>query len=134
MRTMGMMFATILALSVVAGCGRSRGGGISKGEGFRLITADSTMEITQGDRKTVTVSLAREGKFKRDVTLQATTDPGLTVEPNEVYISASSSPDVQLQIKAHEDAALGDYRLQVTATPEAGRVTSTEIMIQVVSP
>jgi len=60
-----VMIVTTLALLVVVGCGSPKGGGMSTDEGFRLGTPFFTTDITQGDRKTVTVSVKRTSSLKR---------------------------------------------------------------------
>jgi uncharacterized membrane protein len=123
-----------LALAVVFGCMSPRGGGMAEDEGFKIAVPTFTTDLKQGDRQTVTVSLKRGKYFKQDVTLQVTATGGISVEPNRVVVKASESPDVQFQIKAPKDAALGEYRVFVKGTPETGRPTSTEITVKVVSP
>jgi uncharacterized membrane protein len=125
---------TTLALSVMVGCGSPRGGGISADEGFRLDTPFFTPSIKQGDRETVTVSIDRDKYFKQDVRLQAETAPGLRVDPTEVLVRADESADVQFQITADDNAALGQYIVRVKGTPQSGQSTSTEVKIKVVAP
>jgi uncharacterized membrane protein len=123
-----------LASLIIAGCGSPKGGGLSADEGFRLDTPFFTTNITQGDRKTVTVSVDRDKYFKEDVRLQAESSPGISVDPTDVLVRADESADVQFQISAAEDAALGEYIVRVKGTPETGQSTSTEIKVKVVSP
>ena len=123
-----------LALSLVAGCGSPEGGGMSADQGFRLSTPFFTTDIQQGDRMTVTVTVKRDEFFKEDVKLQATASPGIHIDPTHVVVKASDSPDVQFQIRAPKDAALGEYRVYVKGTPETGQPTSTEIKVKVVAP
>jgi len=129
-----IMIVMALALTVVVGCGSPKGGGISAQEGFRLSTPFFTTDIKQGDRQTVTVSLHRDKYFKEDVKLELKASEGISVRPTDVLVKASDSPDVQFQIIAPKDAALGDYRVRVVGTPETGQPTSTEIKVKVVAP
>jgi uncharacterized membrane protein len=123
-----------LAVAVVSGCTSPRGGGMSSDEGFKVAAPTLTTEIKQGDRQTVTVSLKRDKYFKQDVTLRSTASKGLSVDPLKVVVKAGDSPDVQFQIKAPKDAALGEYKIIVRATPESGTETSTDITVKVVAP
>ena len=133
-----IMVVTAVALSLVVGCGSPKGGGMSTDQGFRLSTSLGSSifatSIKQGDRKTVTVSVKRDEYFKQDVRLQATASPGISVEPTNVLVRASDSPDVQLQITAPQDAAIGEYQVRVNATPETGQPTAMEIKVKVVRP
>jgi uncharacterized membrane protein len=56
------------------------------------------------------------------------------VAPNAFLIKASEKPEAQLRIAAPRDAALGEYRVYVNATPASGKTTSTEFTVKVVAP
>ena len=123
-----------LAVAVVSGCTSPRGGGMSSDEGFKIGGPAFITEVKQGDRQTVTVTVNRDKYFKQEVTLLATATSGITVEPSKVVVKANESPDVPFQIKAPKDAALGEYKIIVRATPESGTETSTDITVKVVAP
>jgi uncharacterized membrane protein len=80
------------------------------------------------------VTLHREKFFKQDVRLQVSASSGISVTPTDVLVKASDTPEVQLQIAAPKDAALGEYRVRIKGTPETGQPTSTEIKVKVVGP
>jgi uncharacterized membrane protein len=122
-----------LALVAVAGCESPRGGGISGGEGFKIVVPMLGETIHQGETKTVTVSLDRGKYFKRDVTLDIRAK-GIGVEPMKVLIKASDKPDVTLRITAAKDAALGEFPVHLTGTPAMGEATSMEFKVKVVAP
>jgi uncharacterized membrane protein len=103
-------------------------------EGFRIGVPTFTTDVKQGEVQTVTVSLKRDSLFKLDVTLQVKAARGISVEPSSVTIKASDKPDVQLQIAAPKDAALGEYPVVVKGTPETGEPTSVGFTVKVVSP
>ena len=107
---------------------------MSSDEGFKITAPTFNTDIKQGDRQTVKVSLQRDKFFKQDVTLQATSTSGITVEPSKVVVKASESPDVQFQVKAPKDAALGEYLVHIVATPETGASTSKDFTVKVVGP
>ncbi|MFO8012542.1 MAG: hypothetical protein R6X20_04460 [Phycisphaerae bacterium] len=130
-----VMVATTLALSVIVGCASPRGGSLSSDEGFKIAGGPLfATSVKQGDRETMTVSLERDKYFKEDVTLEATATSGLRVEPSKVVVKASESPEVQFQVTASEDAALGEYLLHIVATPETGAPTSKDFTVKVVGP
>jgi uncharacterized membrane protein len=129
-----MAIVMTLALTVVFGCGSPKGGGMSSDEGFRISTPFFTTDIQQGDRKTVTVSVKRDEFFKQNVRLQVSASSGISVTPTDVLVKANDTPEVQLQIAAPKDAALGEYRVRIKGTPETGQPTSTEIKVKVVGP
>ena len=129
-----LMMLMALTVAAVSGCGSPRGGSMSSDEGFRIATPTFATDVKQGDRQTVTVSLKRDKYFKQNVTLRSTATSGITVEPSKIVVKASESPDVQFQIKAPKDAALGEYLVHIAATPETGNQTSQDFTVKVVAP
>ena len=124
-----------LAVASLFGCQTSpRGGSMVENEGFRIGVPTFTTEVKQGELQTVTVSLKRDSLFKQDVKLQVKAAKGISVEPSSVTIRASDKPDVQLQIAAPKDAALGEYPVVVKGTPETGEPTSVGFTVKVVAP
>jgi uncharacterized membrane protein len=123
-----------LFLIAVLGCQSPRGGGATGGEGFRINTPTFDTRLKQGETQNVTISLSRGEHFKRDVRLEIRPSKGISVNPTSVLVRGSDSPDVQLQIAAARDANLGEYRIHIKGTPEAGEPTSTEFKVQVVEP
>jgi uncharacterized membrane protein len=107
---------------------------MSSDEGFKIAVPTFTTEVKQGDTQTVTVSVMRDKYFKQDVTLRAAVTSGISVTPTRVVVEASASPDVQFQIKASKDAALGEYQVNIVATPKTGNPTSKDFMVKVVAP
>src|SRR3989339_1649361 len=112
-------FVMMLVLVTIYGCQSSspRGGGMTKDVGFKIAVPTFGTEIKQGEVKNVTISLERGGYFKQDVKLQITASSGISVEPTKVLVKASDNPDVQLQVSAAKDAAIGEYHISVKGTP-----------------
>ena len=129
-----MTIVMTLALTGVLGCMSPKGGSMSQGEGFKISVPTFDTKVKQGDRQTVTVSLHRGESFKRDVTLEIRAAQGISVEPTNVLVKGSDAPDVQLQIAAPRDAAIGEYRIYVKGTPATGEPTSMEFKVKVVAP
>ena len=125
-----------LVLATVSGCSSSseKGGSVVKGEGFKIAVPTLDVKLKQGETKNFTVSLERGDYFKQDVKLQIEASKGISVEPTSVKIKASEKPEVQLQIAAPKDAALGEYPVVVKGTPETGEPTTTEFIVKVISP
>jgi uncharacterized membrane protein len=107
---------------------------MAENEGFAIRVPTFTTEVKQGEIQVVTVSLKRDSLFKQDVTLQVRAARGISVEPSSVTVKASEKPDVQFQIAAPKDAALGEYPVVVKGTPETGEPTSVGFTAKVVSP
>ena len=124
-----------LVLASLFGCQTCpRSGNMAKDEGFTIVVPTFTTEVKQGELQTVTVSLQRDPLFKQDVTLHIKAATGISVEPAKVTIKASDKPDVQLQITAAKDAALGEYPVVVKGKPETGEPTSVRFTVKVVAP
>ena len=119
-----------LALASLFGC--RRGENTVKDEGFKIAVPTSNTEVKQGELQTVVVSLQRDSLFKKDVKLQVKAPKGISVEPTSVTVKASDKPEVQLQITAAKDAALGEYPVVVKGTPETGEPTSVGFTVKVV--
>ena len=132
MRTAIAMVTSVLFLGVL-GCS-PRGGGMSGGEGFNIVPPALGVRIKQGETESVTVSLRRGEYFKRDVALDIRASKGISVDPAQAMVRASEKADVALRITAAKDAALGEYKIFVKATPTTGEATSTEITVKVVTP
>ena len=120
-----------LALAAISGCQSSspRGGGMTKDVGFKIAVPTLGMDVKQGEVRAVTVSLQRGESFKQDVKLQIQASKGISVEPTDVLVKASESPDVQLRIAATKDTALGAYIVSVKGTPKTGEPTSTAFTV-----
>lgn len=131
---MGIMTVATLVLVAVVGCMSPRGGGMSGDEGFKISVPTFTTDVKQGDRQTISVTVQREKFFKQDVKLQISASKGITVAPTDVLVKASDTPEVQLQIAAPKDAALGEYRVHVKGTPTTGLPAAIEINVKVVAP
>jgi len=129
-------FVTTLALVVVFGCQSAgpRGGGVSRDEGFKIAVPTFESVVKQGELQTVAVSSPRAEFFKRDVKLQIKGSKGIGVAPTNIMVKAGDKPDVQLTVTASKDAALGEYRVYVTGTPDTGQPTSAEFKVKVVAP
>jgi len=121
-----------LALASLFGCRRSENA--MKDEGFKIAVPTSNTEVKQGELQTVVVSLQRDSLFKKDVKLQVKAPKGISVEPTSFTVKASDKPDVQLQIAASKDAAIGEYSVVVTGTPGVGVPTSVGFTVKVIAP
>jgi uncharacterized membrane protein len=125
-----------LALAAIAGCQSSspRGGNKAKDEGFKIAVPTFDTNVKQGEVRAVTVSLQRGAYFKQAVTLQIQASEGISVDPTNVLVKASESPEVQVRIATTKNTALGAYRVTVNATPRTGKPTSTAFTVTVVAP
>lgn len=135
MRT-AMSIVMLLALTAVWGCQSSstRGGGVSKDEGFKIAVPTFTTVLKQGETQSVPISLQRGEAFKRDVKLEVKSSKGISVEPGDLLVKAGDKPDAQVRISAAKDAAIGNYRVYVKGSPATGEPTTAEFEVKVVAP
>jgi len=110
----------------------SQGGGAAASEGFKISAPGLETDIKQGNTQTVTVSLQRGDYFKQNVSLDIKSTVGITVTPASVMVKASDSPDIQVQVTAAKDAALGDYGVFVTGTPTTGEPATADFRVKVI--
>jgi uncharacterized membrane protein len=92
-----------------------------------------TAEVKQSQLQVITVSLQRDSLFKDAVRLQIKAAKGIGVTPADVVVKASERPGAQLQIAAPKDAAIGEYPVAVTGTPDHGEATSVGSTVKVVA-
>ncbi len=125
-----------LALVAICGCESNspRGGGMTKDVGFKIAVPTLDTNVKQGEVRAATVSLQRGESFKQDVRLQIQASEGISVDPTDVLVKASASPEVQLRMAATKNTALGAYLVSVKGTPENGEPTSTAFTVKVVAP
>ena len=132
-----MKIAIIMMLTLITASGckstnvSSEGGVVPINEQFS-ITVPTPNTIKQGGNASVIVVLNRGAYFKRDVQLELKTE-GITVTPSSILVKASDMPNVPIQVNVSRDAAIGDYRVSVTGTPDSGAPTSTDFIVQVVA-
>jgi len=125
----------LLALLTTAGCqstNSSNQGGIAPINEEFSITVPSPNTVKQGGSNTVTVMLNRGAYFKQDVKLVLETK-GIGLTPSSLLVKASDKPAVPIEVNVSRDAAIGDYRVTVTGTPEKGASTSTVFIVSVVA-
>jgi len=130
-----IVISMMLALVAVSGCRSTvspQGGTLPQDKEF-TVAVPTHSTVKQGESIPVKIAMNRGSFFKRDVQLVVNAE-GIIVTPSEVLIKASELPEAQLQIAAPRDAALGEYRVYVNATPTAGKTTSTEFTVKVVAP
>ncbi len=114
----------------------AQGGGTAKGEGFKISVPAFETKVKQGETQSIAISLKRDDSFKQDVKLDVklAKGKGLILDPAVLNIKAGDKADAQILVKVPKDAAIGDYKVTVTATPTTGAATSTEFKVKVVSP
>jgi uncharacterized membrane protein len=94
-----------------------------------------SVDLKQGEAKTVAVAITRGTNFDQDVKLEVANAPqGLTFKFDDATLKAGAK-EIHMTIEAAHDAALGEHKVNLSATPErSGTATSTELKVEVKKP
>jgi uncharacterized membrane protein len=94
-----------------------------------------SVDLKQGESKTITVSISRGTNFDQDVKLDVENPPqGVTFKFDDATLKASAK-ETHLTVDATKDAALGEHEVMVKATPaREGAATQTEVKVNVKKP
>ncbi len=133
-----IFLATVVAL---AGCNQGTSGGPGAADPpvkERIGQTDDTFSLAlpsfslnQGESKTVSVDINRGDNFSEDVSLKLSGLPtGVTFTPANPEISRDIT-DIELVFNATNDAALGDFTVEVTGHPTKGADAVSEMNLTV---
>jgi uncharacterized membrane protein len=126
-----LMALTLLTATACRTTNVSSKGGFALDEQFS-ITVPAKTTLKQGSETPIIIGLNRGAYFKRDVELEIKTE-GIDVNPNRVLVKASDQPEVQVQLAASRESALGEYRVTVTGTPTSGKPAATRFIVKVIA-
>ncbi len=132
------------ALITFAGCdrGTSGGPGISDppakegvfGQADDTFSLDLPMmstKLMQGESKVLSIAIDRGDNFSEDVSLKLANLPeGVTLKPGSAPINHGDK-ETELTLVAANDAALGDFAVEVTGHPTQGADAVAELSITV---
>lgn len=141
-----------LALVAAVGCGQGTPGGpgvqatppatqtqttnkpviTNSKETFSLKTPMLATSIKQGETKSMSISIQRGSDFAEDVTLHFAGLPnGITFEPMAPVI-LHGDKEAKISVTATEDAAIGDFTVNVTGHPtKSGPDAENELKLAV---
>jgi hypothetical protein len=126
----------VLALIPVA-CDKSpQGGTPGTDDSFKLVkdgVAGVPNTIKPGDAETVKISLQRGKNFHHSVRLETKSPDAVSATLDRNLVKDGESADVNVRLRPKENAAPGDYKVLVTATPDNGSPTTLELSVKVVS-
>ncbi|MFO0880867.1 MAG: NEW3 domain-containing protein [Gemmataceae bacterium] len=131
-----LLTGALLVVAGLMGCNQSdRGGNNSdrtpSSATFRVSAPTLATTIKQGDKQTVKLSLDRGSNFKETVALKADAPSGITVDLEPRNVKASDSADATASVSVAKDAAVGEHKVKVTATPETGNATDVTFSVKV---
>jgi hypothetical protein len=112
--------------------GGNRTGTLTQPEGtFSLKPPMLSTTVKQGETKAVTISIDRGKNFDKDVTLKFDDVPkGVSIEPASTPIKHGDK-EVKIDIKAADDAAVGEHTFKVVGHPTEGPDATHEMKIKV---
>jgi len=144
---MKRLIATVMAAGLVGlvGCDTSstpggpgaRGGDTrkpvvgQKDDTFTLSMPTISPSMKQGETKALSIGIKRGKNFDEDVTVKFESLPkGVTVDPPSPMIKHGEE-EAKVNLKAADDAALGDHKLRVTGHPQKGTDASSDLSLTV---
>lgn len=135
MKTIKVFVGMFMVTAMFVGCKtKSEEGGRAGDDTFKIVVPAMATNIKQGELQTVQVTLERGKGFKQPVTLEMKAPAGLQIEPRNATVQPGDKADLQVQITAAKDAALGEHKIMVKGTPGKGESTETEFNITISAP
>jgi hypothetical protein len=100
-------------------------------ETFSLSVPILAVKVKQGEAKEVTIGIKRGKNFDEDVALKLEGVPtGVTAEPAAPSIKKSEK-EAKINLKAADDAAVGDFTVKVIGHPTKGGDATNEFKVTV---
>jgi hypothetical protein len=104
---------------------------VAKKDTFTLSVPFWTTGVKQGEAKAFSLSISRDKKFDQDVTVKFDRLPkGITIEPATSVIK-NGETEAKFSLKAADDAAVGDFAIQVNGHPTKGADANHEFKFSV---
>jgi uncharacterized membrane protein len=121
---------------IAIGCNESKPGGPGASqnsgkvvgkpdESFTISAPTTAVNVKQGQKNEVKLSVKRGKDFKQDVELTFEHAKGLKFSPSPVVVKASEPGDVTVEVLAEDDAPLGKQAIQVRGKPKEGGSETT---------
>lgn len=131
-----LMSVMVLFVGGLVGCNQSeRGGRVTENtpssSTFRVSAPVTATTIKQGDKQTVKLTVDRGNEFKEAVTLKAEPSTGLSVDLDPKTVKPGDPETVTATVSVDKEAALGEHKVKVLATPATGNATNVEFKVKV---
>ena len=131
----------VITLATLTGCSQGTPGGPgttnkSPAHGqaddtFNLSVPMFSSHLRQGEQKEVTVDIKRAENFDEDVALKFTGVPqGVTIDPASPMIKHGDA-DAKITFKVGKEAALGNFKVNVTGHPTKGSDAQIELKLTI---
>jgi len=100
-------------------------------ETFSLSVPTLSTKVKQGESKEITIGIKRGTNFNEDVTLKFSDVPkGVSIDPAMPVIKHSDN-EAKVKITAADDAALGDFKVELIGQPTKGANSTNTINVTV---
>jgi uncharacterized membrane protein len=98
---------------------------------FTLSVPTLSTSVKQGETKQITIGIKRGKNFSQDVALKFDGLPkGVTMDPASPDIKAGEE-EAKVNVKASDEAAIGDFTVKVVGHPKTGTDASNEFKVSV---
>jgi uncharacterized membrane protein len=116
------------------GCGnKSEPGGVNADSTFTISTPGTATHLKPNSKKDVSVDIKRKDTYKEAIVLSCDAPKGLKVDP-ATKTAEPSIKEMVFTVMAEENAQPGDYVIKVSAKPQTGKETITDLKITVDKP
>jgi len=131
-----LLAGAVVALAGLVGCNQSDPGGKTNSntpskQTFKVKAPATGTTIKQGDKQTVKLTIDRGSEFKEAVNLKVDNPKGISVELDPKKVKSGDPETVTATVSVDKDAAVGEHKVKVTATPETGNATDVEFKVTV---
>ncbi|ADB16368.1 hypothetical protein Psta_1693 [Pirellula staleyi DSM 6068] len=107
---------------------------VSAKDSFTISLPYLSTSLKQGETKEFVVGISRDKTFDEDVTLKFSEMPkGVTID-NEAPVIKRGESEAKLMLTGSEDAALGNFSIDVTGHPVTGADSVKQFKLSVVKP
>jgi len=135
---MRLWILPVALVGFLIGCNKSEKGGnpADNKNNFTLdlpgLSKDVGKDIKQGTTETYEGKISRGSEFKDDVALTVDSKPEkVSVKLNPSDVKASTDGKFSIEVKADDDAPLGESDVKITAKPKSGTAVTSSFKLKV---
>jgi uncharacterized membrane protein len=123
----------LFLLTVAVGCNRSNPGGDTTQSKSQFTMRGPTMatSIAPDDPETVKITVNRGNEFKENIKLTAQAPKHIAADLSATNLTPSDKGEFEIKLVAHDEAAVGEHVVKITATPSTGAATTLDVKVKV---
>ncbi len=128
-----LTLASGLLVVLAVGCNRSTPGGNTAQSKTQFTMRGPTLatSIAPDDPETVKITLDRGKEFKENIQFTAQAPKHIAADLSAMKLTPSDKGELELKLVAHEEAAVGEHVIKITATPDTGTATTLDVKVKV---